>query len=65
MATRKLKAASQTVKAKPLRPTTMKLPVELLRVARVYAINHNTTVQAMVAEALSEYLRRHGEEVGK
>lgn len=46
------------------KPTTMNLPVELLRVAKVYAVNHNTTLQGLVTQALGEFLRRHGEEVG-
>lgn len=35
----------------------MNLPVELLRAAKVHAANHDMTMQAIVAAALSAYLK--------
>jgi hypothetical protein len=40
------------------RPTTLKLSVLLLRAAKAYAANHDTTLQALVEEGLRDLLKR-------
>jgi len=43
-----------------LRNITFSLPAELVRQAKVYAAEHDTTVNALVRELLQEALMRQG-----
>jgi hypothetical protein len=48
----------QRKEAKPmLRPTLVRLPPDLLRRAKKVAIDRDTTLQALVTEALDAYLK--------
>jgi predicted transcriptional regulator len=43
-----------------LQPTSIRLEPDLHKRARRYAVEHDTTLQATVNEALADYLKRKG-----
>jgi predicted DNA binding CopG/RHH family protein len=52
-----------TQRSTVMKVTTIRLPEKLLKQAKVHAVNSGTTLQDLVAEALSLFLKsRKGEE---
>jgi predicted HicB family RNase H-like nuclease len=41
-----------------LKLTTVRLPADLLKAARLYALNHETSLQALMTEALETRIKR-------
>jgi hypothetical protein len=50
---------SKEAKAIMLKPTTVRLPDDLLRAAKIHGIKSGRSLQDMVAEALAAYLKAH------
>jgi hypothetical protein len=42
-----------------MKPTTLRLPVDLIQEGKIHAVKTGTTLQAVVAEALAAYLKAH------
>lgn len=48
-----------------MKPTTVRLPEDLLRAAKIHAVKAGTTLQDLVIEALKAHLKMRKTEGGK